>query len=108
MSSYVSICLYLLSVVHIVSICKHLATSVSNYQNLLLLDKNCDNLLNFHILTFANIFNPIQGGGQKRLRSTFCHTRSNLRISALLEILQTCKLDHNVAIKCTWDQPPDT
>ena len=37
-----------------------------------------------------------------------CHTRSNLGISALLEILQTCKLDHNVAVKCTWDHPPPT
>ena len=26
--------------------------------------------------------------------------------SALLEILQTCKLDPNVAVKCPWDQPP--
>ena len=31
------------------------------------------------------------GGG------VFCHTRSNLGISALLEILQSCKLDHEVA-----------
>ena len=30
-----------------------------------------------------------------------CHTRSNLGISALLEILQSRKLDHEVAIKCT-------
>ena len=36
----------------------------------------------------------------------YCHTRSNLGISAWLEILQTCKLDHNVAVKCTWEHPP--
>ena len=33
----------------------------------------------------------------------YCHTWSNLGISAQLEILQSCKLDHEVAIKCTWD-----
>ena len=31
----------------------------------------------------------------------FCHTRSNFGISAMLEILQAYKLDHEVAIKCT-------
>ena len=36
----------------------------------------------------------------------YCHTRSNLEIPALLEILQTFKLDHNMAVKCTWDHPP--
>ena len=40
------------------------------------------------------------------LSKDYCHTRSDLGISALLEILQTGKLDHNVAIKCMWDQPP--
>ena len=37
----------------------------------------------------------------------FCHTRSNLGISALLEILQSCKLDHKLAWFCTGDQPPN-
>ena len=37
--------------------------------------------------------------------SSFCHTRSNLGISALLEILQSCKLDHEVSWFCTGDQP---
>ena len=36
----------------------------------------------------------------------YCHTRSNLGISALLEILQSCKLDHEVAWFCNGDQPP--
>ena len=40
------------------------------------------------------------------LHDHFCHTRSNLGILALLEILQTCKLDHNLSIRCTWDHPP--
>ena len=35
----------------------------------------------------------------------YCHTRSNLGISALLEILQSCKLDHEVAWFCTGDRP---
>ena len=34
--------------------------------------------------------------------SNFCHNPSNLIISALLAILQSCKLDYKVAIKCTW------
>ena len=37
----------------------------------------------------------------------YCHTRSNLGISAMLENLQVCKLDHEVAIKCTRNRPPD-
>ena len=32
----------------------------------------------------------------------YCHTRSNLGISALLEILQSCKLDHEVALFSDW------
>ena len=37
--------------------------------------------------------------------SIYCHTRSNLGISPMLEILQGCKLDHEVAIKCTRNRP---
>ena len=36
----------------------------------------------------------------------FATLGSNLGISTLLEILQACKLDHNVAVKCTWARPP--
>ena len=32
----------------------------------------------------------------------YCHTRSDLRISALLEILQSCKLGHEVALLCIY------
>ena len=35
----------------------------------------------------------------------YCHTRSNLGISALLEILQSCKLDHEVALFSDWYPP---
>ena len=35
----------------------------------------------------------------------FCHTWFNLGISAVLEILQTCKLDHKVAWLSTWLPP---
>ena len=45
-------------------------------------------------------------GDESTIRSYFCHTWSNLGISALLEVLQTSKLDHNVAIKCTGDHSP--
>ena len=55
------------------------------------------------MLTFQALLQQKDRGGE---RVHFCHTRSNLGISAWLEILQTCKLDHYVAIKCTWDQPP--
>ena len=33
-----------------------------------------------------------------------CHTRSNLGISAMLDILQSCKLDHEMVI--ISDRPP--
>ena len=36
----------------------------------------------------------------------YCHTRANLGILAWLEILQTCKLDHNVAIQYTMYMGP--
>ena len=78
------------------------------------------NLLNYHLLYFYCFFHGERSfqyfdkygiilaqwrqGSNPGLWPYFCHTRSNLGISAMLEILQTCKLDHKVAIKCTWDQ----
>ena len=46
-----------------------------------------------------------QGLEHHLLGYDFCHTRSNLGISALLEILQTCKLDHEVALFSDWVPP---
>ena len=36
---------------------------------------------------------------------SFCLTGSNLGLSTILAILQACKLDHKVAIKCTRNRP---
>ena len=42
----------------------------------------------------------------KMLNHLCCHSRSNLEILALLEILQSCKFDHEVAWLCNRNHPP--
>ena len=34
----------------------------------------------------------------------YCHTRSILGTSGMLQIFQSCKLDHEVAMKLSWKQ----
>ena len=58
---------------------KYLEGAIRSFHQCLLKDSNVSLLC----------FNSISG--------CFCHTWSNLGISALLEILQSCKLDHKVA-----------
>ena len=66
--------------------------------------KYCNSKTN-RVRTFLRYLLMLQMRQYTKSKNHFCHTRSNLGISALLEILQSCKLDHKVAWLCNRNHP---